>query len=99
MNEICKEWLDDSTTILWAQVAISVVTLIINLILEEIVQHLSKKMKHSTHTENITYLTRVTFVVTFVNTAFISLLDTYSFVEIDGGKGWLSKVFPPNEGD
>jgi hypothetical protein len=36
---------------------------------------------------------KITFIVTFFNTAFISLLDTASFVEIDGGTGFLSNIF------
>ena len=42
---------------------------------------------------------KITFIVTLFNTAFISLLDTFSFVEIDGGKGFLSTIFSSTSDD
>jgi hypothetical protein len=35
----------------------------------------------------------VMFTVTFINTAFIALLDSMSFAEIDGGEGIFSIIF------
>jgi hypothetical protein len=65
----------------------------INDLLKDTVAANVKKLKYSSESRESSVMLVTMFTVTFINTAFIALLDTMSFAEIDGGNGILSYIF------
>jgi hypothetical protein len=69
----------------------------INDLLKDTVAAMVKKLKYPSESRESSVMLVVMFTVTFINTAFIALLDSMSFAEIDGGNGVFSYMFASSQ--
>jgi hypothetical protein len=88
--EICNEWLEDQTSIIFTMSNMfSIVISVINEILKYLVWLLVKRLKYQTKSSEGNAMMITLFVLTFVNTAVLLILENTNFSE---SESWLSEL-------
>jgi hypothetical protein len=95
---VCKEWGYDKLFVKLAGVCGSLIVVIFNKILRDSSIWQIKRMKLDTRSKEVRAIMVLIFVLIFINTGILVLLSQVSFVEVDGGRTPLSKIFNKPEG-